>query len=55
MTTESFKLNLGKTGETMANDQIEKLMCSFDHLINYWLDRQETEIFGTPIKYLLEQ
>lgn len=55
MTIEKFKKALGKTGKRMSDEQIQNLIVKFDSLIDGWLDMKEIEIFGRPIKILLEE
>lgn len=55
MTFEKFKLSLGETGKKMTDDEIQKLMSTFDYLSDYWLDQQEIKIFSKTVKTLLDQ
>lgn len=55
VTFEKFKEALGETAKGMTESEILKLMSLLDYLSDYWLDKVETEIFGCPIKTLLEQ
>lgn len=55
MTIEEFREALGETGKKMTDEELQKLMATFDYLSDNWLDKQETEIFGCPIKTLLDQ
>ena len=55
MTLEQFRELLGETGTKMTELEILNLMSVFDHLSDYWLDKQEIMIFGKPIKTLLDQ
>jgi hypothetical protein len=54
MTTEKAKKILGKVGKKMTDQQIEELVNSIQYLIDYFLEMKETEIFGKPIRKLLE-
>jgi len=53
---QQIKEVLGKTGQVMTDEEIQKLMASMDYLSSEWLDLQERKIFnGMTIDELLNQ
>jgi hypothetical protein len=50
---DKTKLALGKTGEKMTDQQVSELVASYQNLIDYFLERQEIKIFGSPINEML--
>jgi len=55
MTIEKAKEVLGKTGQKMTDSEIEKLVGSFQYLIDFFMEKQEIKIFGSPLRKLLEK
>ncbi len=48
--------NLGKTAETLSDEQIECIVAEFQFLANSWLDEFEQEVFrGKTLKEVLNE
>lgn len=50
----SIKRNLGETGRTLSEEQVEALTADFQYLIDTWLDEYEEEVFeGKKLQEIL--
>lgn len=50
----SVKRNLGETGKTLSEEQINALAADFQYLIDTWLDEFEEEVFeGKKLQEIL--
>lgn len=55
ITIEQAKLALGKTGQNMSDENIQKLMTIADYLTDNWLEEYEKTIFnGKTLNQLLQ-
>jgi len=55
ITLEKAKEALGKTGQLMSNENIQKLMTIADYLTDNWLEEYEKTIFnGKTLDQLLQ-
>lgn len=53
LTIQRTREILGETGKNMTDEQISELVATLQNLVDYFMEKRETEIFGMPIKRLL--
>lgn len=53
ITIEQAKLALGKTGKSMTDDEIKKIMDFLDYVSDMAIEKFEEKIFGCPVTTLL--